>query len=65
MFFEKEAVMAWTKLSQTLIGSEVDRAFHNISGKPGDIRMNPITGEQFNYSYHALEREKEELTVGS
>src|SRR5262249_6678992 len=51
--------MAWTKLSETLIGSEVDRAFNNISGKPGDIRMNPITGEQFIYGYYALEREKE------
>ena len=26
--------MAWTKLSQTLIGSEVDRVFDDISGSP-------------------------------
>jgi hypothetical protein len=50
--------MAWTKLSQTLIGREVERVFDNISGQPGDICTDPITGEQFIYSYYSLEREK-------
>jgi hypothetical protein len=51
--------MASSKLSETLIGREVERAFANISGKPGDIRMNPIMGEQFIYGSHALERAKQ------
>jgi hypothetical protein len=50
--------MAWTKLSQTLIGSEVERVFDNISGGPGDICENPVTGQQFIYGYYSLEQEK-------
>jgi hypothetical protein len=51
--------MAWTKLSRTLIGNEVDRVFDGVSGKPGDSCMNPITGEQFIYGYFSMKREKE------
>jgi hypothetical protein len=51
--------MAWNRLSHTLIGSEVDRVFDNISGQPGDICMNPITGEQFIYGYFSMQQEKQ------
>ena len=43
--------MASTKRNETLIGREVERAFANISEKPGDVWMNPITGEPFERSW--------------
>jgi hypothetical protein len=57
--------MAWNRLSHTLIGSEVERVFDNISGQPGDICMNPVTGEQFIYGYYSMEHEKQAASVGS
>jgi hypothetical protein len=50
--------MASTERNETLIGREVERAFANISEKPGDICMNPITGKQFIYDRSSIEYEK-------
>ena len=46
---QKEVVMARSKLSETLIGREVERLFGEISAKRGDICWNPVTGEEFVY----------------
>ena len=49
--------MASTERNETLIRREVECAFANISGKPGDICMNPITGEPFDRPW--IEHEKQ------
>ena len=51
--------MASSKLSENLMGREVERLFGEISAKRGDLCMNPITGEQFIYGHYSLKQEKE------
>ena len=41
--------MASSKLSETLIGREVERRFDQISARHGDLCWNPVTGEEFVY----------------
>ena len=41
--------MARSKLSETLIGREVERLFDQISARHGDLCWNPVTGEEFVY----------------
>ena len=51
--------MARSKLSETLIGREVERLFGEISAKRGDICWNPVTGEEFVYGVDPIEQQKE------
>ena len=41
--------MASSKLSETLIGREVERLFGQISARHGDLCWNPVTGAEFVY----------------
>ena len=49
--------MATTKLSDTLIGREVERLFGEISGNPEDICMDPVIGVPFLYGDIEQQRE--------
>jgi hypothetical protein len=42
--------MASSKLSENLMGREVERLFGKISAKRGDLCTNPVTGGEFVYS---------------
>ena len=50
--------MAWTKLRQTLIGSEVERLFGEISAERGDLCTNPVTGGDFVYGFDPIGLQK-------
>ena len=51
--------MASTKLSDTLIGREVERLFGEISAKRGDLCTNPVTGGEFVYGFNSIKRQKD------
>jgi hypothetical protein len=51
--------MATTKLSDTLIGREVERLFGEISARRGDLCENPITGGEFVYGFDSIKRQKD------
>jgi hypothetical protein len=51
--------MAWSKLSQTPIGREVERRFGEISAKRGDLCTNPVTGGEFVYGFDSIKRQKD------
>jgi hypothetical protein len=55
----KEPVMTWTKLSQTLIGREVERLFSETSASHGEVCENPVTGGRFVYGIEPIEPQKE------
>ena len=50
--------MASSKLSETLIGREVERLFGEISAKRGDLCENPVTGGQFVYGFDPIRLQK-------
>ena len=43
--------MASSKLSENLMGREVERLFGEISAKRGDLCTNPVTGGEFVYGF--------------
>ena len=51
--------MASSKLSETLIGREVERLFDQISARHGDLCWNPVTGEEFVYGVDPIKKQKE------
>jgi hypothetical protein len=51
--------MASSKLSETLIGREVERLFGEISAKRGDLCWNPVTGGEFVYGVDPIKKQKE------
>ena len=57
--------MASTKLSDTLIGREVERLFGEISAKRGDLCANPVTGGNSSTGSIRSNGRKMRLTSGS
>jgi len=51
--------MASSKLSETLIGREVERLFGQISAQRGDVCRNPVTGAEFVYGLDPIKKQKE------
>jgi len=51
--------MATHKLSETLIGREVERLFGDISAKRGDLCTNPVTGGDFVYGFDPIKQQKD------
>ena len=51
--------MASSKLSETLIGREVERLFGDISAKRGDLCTNPVTGGDFVYGFDPIKQQKD------
>ena len=56
--FYRKAVMASTKVSETLIRREVERLFGEISAKRGDLCENPVTGGEFVYGFDPIRLQK-------
>ncbi len=50
--------MAQTKLSQTLIGREVEHLFGGISARRGELCENPVTGGEFVYGFDPIGLQK-------
>ena len=50
--------MASSKLSENLMGREVERLFGEISAKRGDLCTNPVTGGDFVYGFDSIKRQK-------
>ncbi len=50
--------MASSKLSETLIGREVERLFGEISAQRGDLCENPVTGGEFVYGFDPIGLQK-------
>jgi hypothetical protein len=51
--------MASSKLSETLIGREVERLFGEISAQRGDECQNPVTYGLFVYGFDPIKKQKE------
>ena len=51
--------MANTKLSETLIGREVERLFSETTASHGEVYENPVTGGRFVYGIEPIEPQKE------
>ena len=51
--------MASSKLSENLMGREVERLFGEISAKRGDLCTNPVTGGEFVYGFDSIKRQKD------
>jgi hypothetical protein len=51
--------MANVKLSQTLIGREVERLFSETTASHGEVYENPVTGGRFVYGIEPIEPQKE------
>jgi hypothetical protein len=51
--------MASSKLSETLIGREVERLFGQISVQRGELCWNPVTGAEFVYGLDPIKPQKE------
>jgi hypothetical protein len=50
--------MASSKLSDTLIGREVEHLFGGISARRGDLCENPVTGGEFVYGFDPIRLQK-------
>ena len=50
--------MASSKLSETLIGREVERLFGGISARRGELCENPVTGGDFVYGFDPIQLQK-------
>src|ERR1700751_3867311 len=57
--FSEEAVMANIRVSETLVGREVEGLFGEISAKRGDLCTNPVTGGDFVYGRDPIEEQKD------
>jgi hypothetical protein len=51
--------MASSKLSENLMGREVERLFGEISAKRGDLCTNPVTGGDFVYGFDSIKRQED------
>ena len=51
--------MAITKLSETLIGREVERLFSETTASHGEVYENPVTGGRFVYGIEPIEPQRE------
>jgi hypothetical protein len=54
----QEAIMASSKLSETLLGREVERLFNERPKQRGDLFMNPVTGWKFVFGVDPLGPQK-------
>ena len=50
--------MASSKVSENLIGREVERLFGEISAQRGDLCENPVTGGEFVYGFDPIGLQK-------